>query len=130
MSELPSINELVQKAILNRNKAQEEIKNFTLKLLESHWFDNLSNMITQATNRGFVAIEWIDFWGVGIIDSQITIDWAYKVIYNQGMKDIIEPYYNNINHRLGIILNRTILQEKKLLKQGSFLTLPLELQKK
>jgi hypothetical protein len=128
-SNTKKVNELVNKARENVTNAQQEIKVYTLNLLEQHWYDNLSNLVENATNRGFVAAEWIDFWGVGSVDPQTTISWAYDVIKNQGLNDIIEPYYNNVSHRLGIVLNRSVLESQGMLSQGAFLTLPLEIQK-
>lgn len=130
MSESNQLKDFISTARNNVANAQQEIKRYTLNLLENHWYDNLSNLIEDATKRGFVAAEWIDFWGVGSIDPQTTIIWAYDVIQNQGLKGIIEPYYNNVSHRLGIVLDRSTLESYDMLQQGSFLTLPLELQNK
>lgn len=121
---------LVNIAILKIDEAQKEIKEYTLNLLGDHWYDNLSALIENAISRGFVAAEWIDFWGVGSIDPQTTIKWAYDVIKNQGLKEIVEPYYNNVNHRLGIVINRSILERRNMMTKGRFLTLPMELRKK
>jgi tRNA A58 N-methylase Trm61 len=122
--------QLANIAMSHSEKAKEELKIFTLTFLEVHWFDNLSNLIEKAVNKGYVAAEWIDLLTVGIFDPETIIEWAYKVIKNQGLKGVLEPYYNNVNHRLGIILNRSVLKNKGLLKNGSFLMFPLELQKK
>jgi len=130
MTDHKRAEELTEIARTNIEKAQQEIKEYTLNLLEDHWYDNLASLIENATSRGYVAAEWIDFWGVGSVDPQTTTRWAYDVIQNQGLKGVIEPYYNNVNHRLGIVLNRTILEERNMLQPGCFLTLPMELKAK
>lgn len=124
------LTNLIDRARSNLENARGEIRDFTLNILEDHWYDNLSNIVDDAVSRGYVASEWIDFWGVGSIDPPTTIKWAYDVIRNQGMEEMIEPYYNNVNHRLGIVLKRDVLEEKNMLERGNFLTLPLELRKK
>lgn len=124
------LNNLIETARDNLENAQGEIRNFTLNILEDHWYDNLLNIVEDAVQRGYVASEWIDFWGVGSIDPPTTTKWAYDVINNQGLEELIEPYYNNVNHRLGIVLKRNVLEEKGMLKRGNFMTLPLELRKK
>jgi hypothetical protein len=121
------VKKLIQIAKSNNNKAKEEIRKYTLNLLQDHWYDNLSNMIDSAVNRGFFAVDWINFWGLGIIDTDLTIRWAYDCIKHQGMEDILEPFYNNSNHRLGIMLNRKILENEKI-KNENFLVLSFELQ--
>jgi hypothetical protein len=121
------LSELIQKAKINIDNAKQEIKIHTLNLIESHWFDNLLSLIENATSRGYFAAEWIDFWGVSSIDPNIIIGWAYDAIKNQGLKEVIEPYYNNVNNRLGIILNRSILEQNKIDNDTPFLTLSMEL---
>lgn len=114
----------------NISSAHKEIEDYTFNILKDHWYDNLENLIEEATKRGFVGIEWIDFWGQGSIDTDTTIKWANTAIKHQELQNVIEPYYNNINHRLGLVLKRNVLQEKGLLKNGNFMSLPMEIQKK
>ena len=107
--------------IKNNNNAIIEIKKHTEHFLNQHENDNLLELIKSATLRGYSGIEWIDFWGVGGVDLDIIISSAYNIIRKQNLETIIEPYYNNINHRLGITINRCYYKEK--LK-----SLPIELQ--
>ena len=106
----------------NYETAKNEIKNNTLYFLQKYKNDNLFNLIQISTNRGYSGVEWIDFWGVSGMSSEIIIEWAYKVIKEQQLDSIIEPYYNNVNHRLGISIKRTYIKNKPLF-------LSIELQK-
>jgi hypothetical protein len=106
----------------NYESAQNEIKNNTLYFLNKYRNDNLYNLLQNSTNRGYSGVEWIDFWGFGGMSSEIIIEWAYQIIKEQKLDFIIEPYYNNINYRLGISVKRTYLKNKPLF-------LPIELQK-
>lgn len=85
--------------------------------------DDLYKLIQDATERGFNGIEWIDFCGVGGINIDMCVKWVYDIIKEQELYGIIEPYYNNINQRLGIIIIRNKLNEVPV-------CLPLELQDK
>jgi hypothetical protein len=107
--------------IKNNDNAISEIKNHTVCFLKQHENDNLLKLIKNATLRGYSGIEWIDFWGVGGIDLDIIINSAYNIIRKQNLETIIEPYYNNVNHRLGITIKRCYYKKK--LK-----SLPIELQ--
>jgi hypothetical protein len=106
----------------NYESAQNEIKNNTLYFLNKYRNNNLSNMLQISTNRGYSGVEWIDFWGVGGMSSEIIIEWAYQIIKEQHLDSIIEPYYNNVNYRLGVSIKRKYLKKKPLF-------LPIELQK-
>jgi hypothetical protein len=106
----------------NYENAKNEIKNNTLYFLQKYKNDNLFNLIQISTNRGYSGVEWIDFWGVSGMSSEIIIEWAYKVVKEQQLDSIIEPYFNNVNHRLGISIKRTYLKNKPLF-------LSIELQK-
>ena len=107
----------------NYENAKNEIKNNTLQFLQMYKNYNLFHLIENCTNRGYSGFEWIDFWGVGGINSEIIIEWAYEIVNEQKLDTIIEPYFNNINHRLGISIKRNFLNDKSLF-------LPIELQKK
>ena len=85
-------------------------------------------MIEEAVSRGYIAVEWIDFWGMGTLQPKIIVEWAHKAINNQGLNHLIEPFYNNITRRLGIILKRELLEKEKYPK-GIYYTLTMELQK-
>ena len=115
------ITELIKNIKYNFKNANTEIKNHTLNFLQTYEYDNLLELIKLATKKGYSGIEWIDFWGIGGLDSDIIIQWAYKVIKKQNLYEIIEPYYNNINYRLGISLKRKYIT-------GKLLFLPMELQ--
>jgi hypothetical protein len=114
------IKELLNNIENNNNNAIIEITNHTVYFLQQHENDNLLDLIHSATQRGYSGIEWIDFWGVGGVDLNILIKSAYNIIIKQKLEKIIEPYYNNVNHRLGITIKRCY--HKKKLK-----SLPIEL---
>ena len=96
----------------NKDNAENEIKVHTLKFLKQYRTDNLIDLIQKATRRGYSGVEWIDFWGVGGMNSNVIIKWAYEVIMEQKLDTVIEPYYNNINHRLGISIKRCYVNGK------------------
>lgn len=104
----------------NSNNAIQEIETHTLTFLQQYKNDNLLDLIQKASKRGYSGIEWIDFWGVGGINSDVIIKWAYNIIVEQELREIIEPYYNNINHRLGILIKRCYIH-------GNPRFLPMEL---
>ena len=109
---------------INYDNANNEVEDHTLHFLQKYKKDNLLEMMIKASKRGYSAVEWIDFWGVGGIDSKITIKWAYGIIKEQGLDTIIEPYHNNFNHRLGITIHRNLLGKQKMV------ALSMELQNK
>jgi hypothetical protein len=121
-----NISTLFEKILVNiqnnYENAKNEIKNNTLYFLQKYKNDNLLNLIQISTNRGYSGVEWIDFWGVSGMSSEIIIEWAYEIVKEQQLDYIIEPYYNNVNHRLGISIKRTYLKNKPLF-------LPIELKK-
>ena len=117
-----SVEELLSNVQNNYENAKNEIKNNTLYFLQKHKNDNLFNLIQNSTSRGYSGVEWIDFWGVSGMNSDIIIEWACNVVSYQQLDSIIEPYYNNINHRLGITIKRIYLKNKPLF-------LPIELRK-
>lgn len=129
MSKVLHLKDLVNNAKKNRENATEEIRKLTVSVLEDHYFDNLQSMIENATERGFVAVEWITFEGISSIDMKMVIQWATKVIRRQGLKDIVEPYYNNQSNRLGICLLNSYLEKEGMLTESKFITLPLEIRK-
>jgi len=96
----------------NSNNAIQEIETHTLIFLQQYKNDNLLDLIQKASQRGYSGIEWIDFWGVGGMNSDVIIKWAYNIIVEQKLREIIEPYYNNINHRLGILIKRFYIHGK------------------
>lgn len=104
----------------NSNNAIQEIETHTLTFLQQYKNDNLLDLIQKASKRGYSGIEWIDFWGVGGMNSDVIIKWAYNIIVEQELREIIEPYYNNINHRLGILIKRCYIH-------GNPRFLPMEL---
>lgn len=108
----------------NYGNAKYEIKEHTLTFLEKHRSDNILELLKNASNRGYSAVEWIDLWGVGGMNSKITIKWANDVIKEKNLDQIIEPYYNNIHHRLGITIKRNLLSKRKIM------ALPMELRNK
>jgi len=117
------IKELLCNIENNSENAKTEIKNHTLNFLQRHKSDNLLELIQNASKRGYSGTEWIDFWGVGGMNSDVIIKWAYSIIKEQKIESIIEPYYNNINHRLGILIKRCYVKGKPKF-------LPMELQNK
>lgn len=127
------IKGLLDNININHGKATEEIKNHTLYFLKQYECDNLLELIQYASKKGYDSIEWIDFWGVGGMQFDIIITWAYTVIKKQKMELIIEPYYNNINHRLGISIKRCHVMDKFKKSYNHnispIVTLPMELQK-
>jgi hypothetical protein len=106
-----NIKELLNN-IENNNNAMIEIKNHTLYFLQKYENDNLLDLIKSATLRGFSGVEWIDFWGIGGLSLDIIIQSANNIIKKQKLETIIEPYYNNVNHRLGIAIKRCHYKEK------------------
>jgi hypothetical protein len=127
------IKGLLDNININQGKAIEEIKNHTLYFLKKYECDNLLELIQYASKKGYDSIEWIDFWGVGGMHLDIIITWAYTVIKKQKMELIIEPYYNNINHRLGISIKRCHIMDKFKKSHNNnispIVTLSMELQK-
>ena len=119
--QIETINTLLKNIENNSDNALKEVEEHTLNFLQKYKADNLLEMLIKATERGYSAVEWIDFWGVGGIDSKITIKWAYGIIKKQNLDEIIEPYHNNVNHRLGITIKRKLLGKQKIL------ALPMEL---
>jgi len=117
-------NTLIHTLLCDINNNEEnsiyEIKVHTLTFLNQYRNDNLTELIKKATQRGYSGIEWIDFWGVGGINYELTIQWAYEIIMEQKLNMIIEPYYNNVNHRLGISIKRYYVK-------GKLRFLPIEL---
>jgi|SaaInlStandDraft_1057018.scaffolds.fasta_scaffold01301_6 hypothetical protein len=122
------INILINNYKNNKNNSKVEIKIHNLKFLEQYRNDDLYFLINTATERGYNGIEWIDFNGIGGIDINICVKWVYERIEEQKLGDVIEPYYNNVNKRLGIIIIRNIL--KKINIEKNSICLPLELQNK
>ena len=107
--------------------AQKEIKNYNINLLNNHRYDNILNYIEQAVERGFPAVEWIDFMGCGVMDKYTAINWAKDTIKDQNLEGTVEPYYNSCTKRLGIVLSRKALRKYNLLSEDTFIALPLEL---
>ena len=97
---------------IENNNAMIEIKNHTLYFLQKYENDNLLDLIKSATLRGFSGVEWIDFWGIGGLSLDIIIQSVNNIIKKQKLETIIEPYYNNVNHRLGIAIKRCHYKEK------------------
>lgn len=119
------LNNLIKKYNNNKDNSKIEINIHNLKLLEKYRNDDLYFLIETAVERGYVGAEWIDFNGIGGIDIDTCVNWVYGRIKEQKLECIIEPYYNNINQRLGIIIMRNKLKVNK-----KPLCLPLELQDK
>lgn len=115
-----NIEKLLCDININSNNAIQEIETHTLTFLQQYKNDNLLDLIQKASKRGYSGIEWIDFWGVGGMNSDVIIKWAYNIIVEQELREIIEPYYNNINHRLGILIKRCYIH-------GNPRFLPMEL---
>jgi hypothetical protein len=119
---MDKLKKILNNININKKKSSEEIKEHTLIFLEKYKNDNLLDLIEQASQRGYSGIEWINFFGLGGMDSNIIIEWSYNVIIEQKLEKIIEPYYNNINHRLGISIKRCYINYKPMF-------LPMELRK-
>jgi len=117
------LQDLIKKYNNNKKNSILELRIHNLKFLDKYRNDDLYKLIQAATERGFNGIEWIDFWGVGGINIDMCVKWVYDIIKEQELYGIIEPYYNNINQRLGIIIIRNKLNEVPV-------CLPLELQDK
>lgn len=108
--------------------ATKEIEIYNIHILNNHRYDNISTFIEKAVERGFGAVEWIDFMGCGVIDKQTALIWARKVIKDQNLEGVVEPYFNSSTKRLGIVLSRKALRKYNLLSSSNtFLSLPLEL---
>jgi hypothetical protein len=121
-------NRLAKIAKENQANAQRELRNYTIQVLNSHRYDNLGTLIEMAVKRGFAGVEWIDFLGCGVMDKQTAISWAKKVIIDQKLKDVVEPYFNCSTSRLGIVLTRDALRTHNLvIDRNIFTPLPLEL---
>jgi hypothetical protein len=121
-------DQLIKTALEHRANARREIREYTISILTPHWYDSLSALIEKAVKRGYTGVEWIDFLSAGALDTEEVIRWAYKVIKQQGLSNVIEPYFNNSTRRLGIMINRVKVKEHHLLsKKGQFYPLPLEL---
>ena len=119
---MDKLKKILNNININKKKSLEEIKEHTLIFLEKYKNDNLLELIEQASQRGYSGIEWINFFGLGGMDSNIIIEWSYNIIIEQKLEKIIEPYYNNINHRLGISIKRCYINYKPMF-------LPMELRK-
>lgn len=115
------IKDLLNNIKKGSENAENEIKKHTLHFLKNYESNKLLQLIKNATLRGYSGVEWIDFWGVGGMDTKIIVKWAYYIIKKQKLDNIIEPYYNNVNQRLGISIKRECFNEKPHL-----LFLPLE----
>ena len=119
---MDKLKKILNNININKKKSSEEIKEHTIIFLEKYKNDNLLDLIEQASQRGYSGIEWINFFGLGGMDSNIIIEWSYNVIIEQKLEKIIEPYYNNINHRLGISIKRCCINYNPMF-------LPMELHK-
>ena len=109
------LNSLLISIKKNSINSIKEVKDNTLQFLDKNKSDNLHSLIVNASNRGYSAFEWIDFLGVGGINFKFAISWAYKVVKEQGLDNIIEPYYNHISHRLGITIKRNLLENSEIM---------------
>lgn len=116
------IKDLLNNIEEKSRNAKKEIEEHTLQFLKKYESNNLLQLIENATKRGYSGAEWIDFWGVGGMDTKVIVKWANNIIKEQKLEKVIEPYYNNINHRLGISIKRCYFN-------GKLVFLPLELAK-
>ena len=73
------IKELLNNIGENSGNAVEEIEQHTLHFLQKYESDNLLELIQNASRRGYSGVEWVDFWGVGGMNTTIIIQWhIYK----------------------------------------------------
>lgn len=124
MNNLSNNINIILDNINNYNKnAINEIKKNTYNFLGKYKNDNLLDLIKKASLQGYSGIEWIDLWGVGGLDYITIVQWVKDIIKKQQIDSIIEPYYNNINYRIGICIKRSYI------KNNNYIFLPMELRK-
>ena len=111
----------------HKKNSIKELNQYAEQIIGSHKNDKLLQLLEISVNRGYSGFEWIDFLGCGVMDKNFAITWANKIIKNQNLEHIIEPYFNNSTWRLGIVLSRKVLKKHELLKENTFIPLPLEL---
>ena len=67
------IQTLLSRIQKNSENAKEELKNHTLHFLRKNESEKLLPLVQHAADRGYSAIEWIDFWGIGGINHKIVV---------------------------------------------------------
>ena len=119
---------LAKIAFDHRSVAEQELQEYALQLLNTHRYDNLSALLEKAVHRGYSGFEWIDFLGCSVMDKKIALSWARKVIRDQKLDVVVEPFFNTNTNRLGIVLIRDALKKYNLVcDKKTFCPLPLEL---